>query len=151
MSRAPRRSAFTLIEALIILIIMAVLAATIIPQFSSSTTEAKHSVLRFNLHTMRQQIEAYKAQHAGNVPALAGFANQMTSPTNIDGATTGTDLTCGPYFQNQIPANPFTGTNAVAAVAKPGVEPTAPIAGNAGWQYDQSTGAIYPNNPEYYR
>ena len=151
MSRARRRSAFTLIEALIILIIMAVLAATISPQFSSSTTEAKHSALRFNLHTMRSQIEAYKAQHAGEVPSLAAFADQMTRPTNIDGATTGAELIYGPYFQGQIPANPFTGSNALVAVAKADAEPTAPIAGGAGWQYDQSTGVIYPNNPEYYR
>ena len=37
------RSAFTLIEVLIVVIIMAVLAATIIPQFSSSTNDAKNS------------------------------------------------------------------------------------------------------------
>jgi prepilin-type N-terminal cleavage/methylation domain-containing protein len=41
MSRATRRIGFTLIEVLIVVVIMAVLAATIIPQFSSSTDEAK--------------------------------------------------------------------------------------------------------------
>ncbi len=48
-----RRNAFTLIEVLIVVIIMAVLAATIIPQFSSSTTDAKISSLKFNLAALR--------------------------------------------------------------------------------------------------
>ena len=52
-----RRSAFTLIEVLIVVVIMAVLAATIIPQFSASTEDAKTSQLSFNVHTMRSQIE----------------------------------------------------------------------------------------------
>ena len=60
-----RRSAFTLIEVLIVVVIMAVLAATIIPQFASSTTDAKVSALKFNLHGLRQQVEMYKLQHNG--------------------------------------------------------------------------------------
>lgn len=151
MTRDAGRRAFTLVEALIILIILGVLVATVVPQFSSAAAEAKHSALRFNLHTMRQQIEVYKTQHAGRVPALARFADQMTRPTDIDGATTGPDLIFGPYFQGQIPANPFSGSSVLVGVAKWGVEPSGPRAGGAGWQYDQSTGVIYPNNPEYYR
>ena len=63
MSRDRRRNAFTLIEVLIVVIIMAVLAATIIPQFSSSTNDAKNSSVVFNLQTIRSQIEMYKTHH----------------------------------------------------------------------------------------
>ena len=70
-----RRNAFTLIEVLIVVIIMAVLAATIIPQFSSSTNDAKLSSVKFNLHTIRSQIEMYKVHHSGGLPALATFAD----------------------------------------------------------------------------
>ena len=65
MNANVRRSAFTLIEVLIVVIIMALLAATIIPQFSTSTTDAKKSSLDFNLHTMRSLIEMYKVHHNG--------------------------------------------------------------------------------------
>lgn len=144
-----RRSAFTLIEVLIVVIIMAVLAATIIPQFSSSTTDAKMSSLKFNLHTIRSQIELYKANHVGKVPTLANFKKQMTEKTDINGTQTG-ELLYGPYIQGDIPANPFNGSNTIVAVATPGQVPTGPVAGGAGWQYDESTGGFYPNNAEYY-
>jgi prepilin-type N-terminal cleavage/methylation domain-containing protein len=144
------RQAFTLIEVLIVVIIMAVLAATIIPQFSSSTDDAKHSSLRFNLHTIRSQIEMYKVHHLGKVPTLANFKAQMCEKTDVNGTKTG-ELLYGPYIQGDIPANPFNGSNAIVAVAAPGVEPTGVVAGGAGWQYDETTGNFYPNNPEYYQ
>ena len=150
MRRDCRRSAFTLIEVLIVVIIMAVLAATIIPQFSSSTSDAKESSLKFNLHTIRSQIEMYKIHHASKLPTLATFVDQMTKPTDINGATTGTNLIYGPYFQGQVPANPFNSSTALVAVATAGKEPTAVVAGGAGWQYDETTGGFYPNNAEYY-
>ena len=42
---------------MIVVVIMAVLAATIIPRFSASTEDAKTSQLRFNVHTLRSQTE----------------------------------------------------------------------------------------------
>ena len=143
------RNAFTLIEVLIVVIIMAVLAATIIPQFSSSTEDAKSSTLDFNLHTIRSQIEMYKIHHLGKVPALDNFERQMTEATNVSGGFTG-DTPYGPYIQGEIPANPFNHSNDIVAVAAAGTVPTAVVSGGAGWQYDESTGGFYPNNPEWY-
>jgi len=149
MSKNLRRNAFTLIEVLIVVIIMAVLAATIIPQFASSTTDAQNSSLNFNVHTMRSQIELYKAQHLGNYPTLAKFVDQMTKPTNASGGATG-DTPYGPYVIDEIPKNPFNNDNTLVAVAAAGEKPTAIVAGGAGWQYDETTGAIWPNNTEAY-
>ena len=145
-----KRQAFTLIEVLIVVIIMAVLAATIIPQFSSSTDDAKSSSLEFNLHTIRSQIEMYKLHHLGKLPTVADFAKQMTSKTNLSGGFTG-DTPYGPYIQGEIPANPFSsGSNDVVSVATPGTVPKDIVAGGAGWQYDETTGGFYPNNKEWY-
>lgn len=141
---------FTLIEVLIVVIIMAVLAATIIPQFSSSTTDAKTSSLEFNLRTIRSQIELYKLHHNGKLPEFANFVVQMTQKTDVDGKQTG-DLLYGPYIQGEIPANPYNGSNEIVQVATPGQEPNGPVAGGAGWQYDETTGGFYPNNAEYYQ
>ena len=149
MSYNRRRNAFTLIEVLIVVIIMAVLAATIIPQFASSTNDAKDSALKFNLHTMRSQIEIYKAHHLNKAPTLANFKVQMCEKSDINGAKTG-DLVYGPYIQNDIPANPFNNGSTLVAVASAGVVPTAAVGGTAGWMYDESTGGIYPNNSEFY-
>ena len=61
--RCRRSSGFTLVEVLIVVVIMAVLAATIIPQFSSATNDAKTSALTFDLQSIRSQIELYKLHH----------------------------------------------------------------------------------------
>ena len=113
MCRSRRRSAFTLIEVLIVVVIMAVLAAVIIPQFSSSTEDAKASSLNFNVHTMRSQIELYKVHHMGNYPdsigdATNGWLPQLTGATNVSG-TVGTlgdeNFPFGPYIEGDLPAN----------------------------------------------
>ena len=89
MKRSQRRNAFTLIEVLIVVIIMAVLAATIIPQFSQSTDDAMDSSVNFNQHTMQTQIEMYRFQHNGNWPEFAKIEAQLTEATNLAGGDTG--------------------------------------------------------------
>ncbi len=146
MSKVRLRKAFTLIEVLIVVIIMAVLAATIIPQFSQSTDDAKESSLKFNLHTIRSQIEMYKIHHLNTVPAFDTFVNQMTKATNASGVVGGTNSIYGPYIQGELPNNPFTGTNTIKKVT---AEPTSGD-GSSGWLYNETTGGFYPNNAEYY-
>jgi prepilin-type N-terminal cleavage/methylation domain-containing protein len=159
MSPHRRRDAFTLIEVLIVVVIMAVLAATIIPQFSSSTEDAKESSLQFNTHTLRSQIELYKVHHLGKYPTVIGDATdgwlpQLTGATNAAGGV-GTlgdaDYPYGPYVDGEIPANPFDNKNAVTSVDLGGAKPTAVSGSAGGWQYDPKTGAVWPNNAEYYQ
>ena len=152
-----RRRAFTLIEVLIVVVIMAVLAATIIPQFSSSTRDAKDSALRFNVHTMRSQIELYKLHHLSKYPdqigdATNGYLPQLTKSTDANGNTGAADAAhpYGPYIEGELPPNPFDGKNVVTSVDLGGNKPTAVSGTAGGWQYDPKTGAIWPNNAEYF-
>ncbi|MCS7237846.1 MAG: type II secretion system GspH family protein [Thermoguttaceae bacterium] len=148
------RRALSLIEVLIVVVIMAILAAVVIPQFASSTEDARASALQFNLHTLRSQIELYKAQHFGRPPQLTNNdLPQLTSATNAQGeiGPPGPNYPYGPYIQQALPPNPYDGKNRVVAVANPGQVPTAPADAGGGWQYDPTTGAIYPNNPEFFR
>ncbi len=145
-----RRSAFTLIEVLIVVVIMAVLAATIIPQFASSTTDAKASALKFNLHGLRQQIEMYKLQHNGTTPALTGGTLPGLLFTSDANGTTTTvfmpDSThpFGPYVQGgNLPANPFDGTTTVTQIAT--FPPAATAGTGQGWLYEPTSGQIAPN------
>ena len=131
MNENDRRKAFTLIEVLIVVIIMAVLAATIIPQFADSTTDAKQSALEFNLHTMRSQVELYK-MHGGSYPTTL---SDLTS-TTPDGY--------GPYI-DAVPDNPFNGSPAEAAV---GSVPSGPNGSDEGWLYMNTTGQIWANTAE---
>jgi general secretion pathway protein G len=152
MSKTNRRNAFTLIEVLIVVIIMAVLAATIIPQFSSSTTDAKQSSLKFNLHTIRSQIEMYKVHHLNVAPGLDTFENQMTKTTNAAGTVgTGPNYPYGPYFQGTVPVNPFNNLNTLkTTTATNEIQAKAAVDGSSGWLYNETTGDFFPNNSEYY-
>ena len=73
--RNNRMRGFTLIEILIVVVILGILAAIIIPQFTNAAQDAGTQSARSQLHTMRSQIELYRIQNAGLVPADAGEAD----------------------------------------------------------------------------
>ena len=130
-----KRSGFTLVEILIVVVILGILAAVVIPQFSDASTDAKTNSLMADLQTVRSQIELYKIQHNDAMPGTAtgvDFATAMTSSTDIDGATTGSDY--GPYMR-AIPTNPFNDKSAVDTTGTAGDDV-------GGWEYDSSDGSF---------
>ena len=62
------QAGFTLVELLIVAIILAILAAIVVPQFASSTDDAQSSALRSNLAGIRSAIDLYTQQHGGTFP-----------------------------------------------------------------------------------
>lgn len=129
-----RRSAFTLIEILIVVVIMAVLAATIIPQFTDSQKDARESTALFNLNTLRSQIELYKAQHGGALPNAS--LTDLTSTTTYGGKS------FAPYMVT-IPENPVSGSTAVKAAAGSTVVVGDVTAGDTGgWIYSSASGEV---------
>src|SRR3989339_1007956 len=109
-----KRNGFTLVEILIVVVILGILAAIVIPQFSDASEQANLSSLTSNLQTVRSQIQLYKIQHNGALPTAAGFVAQLTGITDITGATVaiGTSGAVGPYLQS-IPKNPYISDNTI--------------------------------------
>jgi len=110
------------VEILIVVVILAILAAIVIPQFTSASTQAKESALVSDLQSIRSQIELYKIHHNDELPGDPAnssggvdFVTAMTSKTNQAGVV-GTDAALGfkygPYMQS-IPVNPFNDLNNV--------------------------------------
>ncbi|MCX5661740.1 MAG: prepilin-type N-terminal cleavage/methylation domain-containing protein [Planctomycetota bacterium] len=132
-ARIHRTKGFTLVEILIVVVILGILAAIVIPQFTNASESAKSSSLVSQLQTIRSQLELYQVQHNGSYPTLAQLWGNMTTKTNSDGSTTGTP-TLGPYLQ-QSPTNALQGVSAV-------VVSTATPTATTGWLYDASTGSI---------
>jgi general secretion pathway protein G len=129
------RGGFTLVEILIVVVILGILAAIVIPQFTDASTQAKESSLKSNLQTMRSQIELYKVQHNNTPPTFDDFVDQMTAQTDVDGAT-GTDY--GPYLQ-QVPENPFNESSDLDESGTAGDD-------GGGWEYDEDDGSIYADD-----
>jgi prepilin-type N-terminal cleavage/methylation domain-containing protein len=144
MSRSIRRSAFTLVEVLIVVVIMAVLAATIIPQFSDSAKDAKISTTKFNLHTLRAQIQLYRTNHDGDAPDASLV--KLTQKTDVAG-TVGTTAAhiYGPYLSD-LPVNSLTGGKVVGA---PNAVPPTATTADVDWLYDATTGQIWINHADY--
>jgi general secretion pathway protein G len=144
-----RPSGFTLIEIMIVVVILAVLAATIIPQFSTSVNDSKVSAMQTSLQSMRTQIQLYSLQHNGSYPALTSSSiPQLLSNTDVNGniGAAGTTYLYGPYVQGQIPVNPVDGNSTVTATA---VFPPTAATSAGGWLYDATTGQIAPNDTAY--
>lgn len=147
MKTTNRRSAFTLIEVLIVVVIMAILAATIIPQFTDSTKDAKTSTVQFNLHTLRSQIQLYRTQHSGTAPG-ATLAELLAS-TDASGTTgTGANFPYGPYLR-QIPVNPYSNSAAIKVITNDPAA-AADVTGTNGWLYNTTSGSIFIDNSSLY-
>lgn len=134
------KNGFTLVEILIVVVILGILAAIVIPQFTEASTEARLASLKTDLQTLRSQIELYKIQHNDIPPSLDNFEDQMTGYTDIDGvvmAAAGPNI-YGPYIQ-QVPLNQFNDDNDVTL---------SPPIGNdgGGWEYNETTGAIHADD-----
>ena len=137
---------FTLVEILIVVVILGILAAIVIPQFTEASTEAKLSSLCSDLQTTRSQIELYKVQHNDAVPLPEGGGatwNRMTQYTDIAGAVQATkDATyCyGPYLQ-KIPINQFNDKSVIEVGAAATDAGTVPSTAN-GWFLNGVTGVF---------
>jgi general secretion pathway protein G len=147
-----RQSGFTLVEILIVVIILGILAAIIIPQFTDASTAAKDSSMNSNLQTLQSQCELYKVQHNdvypwdvnddGTYDGDDALATQLTTKTDAAGVAGGP---YGAYMQN-VAANPFSGnvdTVIFVAVANDAAVAAARTESGTDWVINMETGALH--------
>src|SRR5438067_6245171 len=87
--RTRARRGFTLVEILIVVIILGILAAIVIPQFTNASQDARKNSLTSQLQTIRSQVELYKLQHQDKLPVMASATGAkstvLTQKTNVSG------------------------------------------------------------------
>ncbi len=156
-----RSSAFTLVELLIVLLIIALLAALVLPGFSSATASARETNLIDNLRHVRTQLLVYTAQHGGAAPGYPDgnknaapdadvFVAQMTGYTDKIGRVSPSgnpdaDYAMGPYLR-KVPTNPINLSAAVRIVSAHDSFPSGP-SGAEGWLYQPTTLTFVANVP----
>jgi prepilin-type N-terminal cleavage/methylation domain-containing protein len=159
-----RDEGFTLVELLIVVIVLAILAAIVVPQFAASTDDAKLSAMDTTLGGMRSALDLYYQQHGeypsakldgagGAADSSAAFLSQLTQYTDDEGDVALTkDVThiYGPYLRKaEIPLEPVTNSSAIEILAVGTLGMTATGGDPGGWKFDNKTGQLIVNDAAY--
>lgn len=127
--RKRMNKAFTLVEILIVVVILGILAAIVVPQFTNATEDAQQGNLRAQIKSLQNQIELFKARNNSYPDLVTNGWDQLIDP-NGDG-----DLSDG--YIKAAPKNPAAPTADQTLI-------TAGVAGAAGfgWHYDLVSGVL---------
>jgi general secretion pathway protein G len=171
--KASVQRGFTLVELVIVVLILSVLAAIVIPQFTSSTDDAKLAALDSSLSGVRTAIDMYYQQHGhypSSVPssgaACSGstgtgaadseqaFMDQLSRYTNIAGESCniGTDVgfVYGPYYKkDKLPKDPIIGVKDAVLISNSGDLDMAATDDSGGWKFDNKAGKFIINHSAY--
>lgn len=124
----PIPRAFTLIELIAVIVVLAILAGVAIPKYFDYSTQAKVSSCKATLGSVRQAIGTFYGQNAVN---------------NIDAYPTLAQLQAvGTVMQEPLPPNPYNNDSTIAAATW---SATPPVSGASGWNYDATTGRFWAN------
>lgn len=127
--RRHRRSAFTLIELVAVIVVLAILAGVAIPKYIDYAANAKSSACKGILGGVRSAIANFYANSA--------VSGTPTFPTLVQMQTVGTVVT------EAVPANPYNNLTAITAATWAA---TPPVSGSFGWAYDATTGRFWANS-----
>jgi len=115
-----RSRAFTLVELLIVIVVLAVLAAIVIPKFNDSGTRGRESSLRANLKVVRNAVELFKTDTGAYPAALADLAATTAPANGKDNSGTQKAITAadykGPYVA-EVPNDTISGSAMTYSVA----------------------------------
>lgn len=122
--------AFTLVELIAVIVVLAILAGVAIPKYFDYAAKAKESSTKATLGAVRASIANFYANSIVNTGTAA-------YPTLIELQAIGTVMT------EAIPANPYNNSSVIVAATWAA---TPPVAGTAGWNYTVANGHFWCNS-----
>ncbi len=139
---------FTLVEILIVVVILGILAAIVVPQFTNAANDARQGNVETQGSTLQNQLELYAAQNNGNYPTVV----QLNADA-ADGSLNGWSVMIDGNYIKEAPTNPFGNTTlvTVSAAANATAADTEANAGDGtqGWYYNPGNGVIRASGGQY--
>ena len=123
------RKGFTLIEVLIVIVVIAILAAIVVPRLLGAGREAREASLRAHLQELRNATGLFQAQCGDYPNALTDIMASTAPASGGNGVVINSADFRGPYLttpDGNLPNNPISGANAEGT----------------DWTYTKTTGAI---------
>jgi prepilin-type N-terminal cleavage/methylation domain-containing protein len=142
-----RRTGFSLLELVIVIVVIGVIGAVAVPRMSSGAEHARREQLLADTRNLQVAVDIYTQEHAGKSPAedaegavdrdSARFLERLLSPTLADG----TPDERGPFgrYLTKTPTNPFTVCPEIRIEV--GGVPTG-----CAFHFDPSTGGVSPDD-----
>ena len=103
MKRSLTRSAFSLIELLLVLVILGVLAAVVVPKFTSRGEDARKQAAKSTINQMGVALDMFENDNGRYPTTEEGLGALLQAPQAMDATWK------GPYLKNQqtVPADPW--------------------------------------------
>jgi general secretion pathway protein G len=96
---ANRRNAFTLVEMLLVLVILATLAAIVIPKMAGRSQQAKVTAAQSQISSLQMALDAFEVDN-GYYPKTGALDDLINPPGN-------TPNWKGPYLVKGVPLDPW--------------------------------------------
>jgi len=149
-----RGRGFTLVEILIVVVILAILAMVVVPQFSAAVDDTKQTATAQTQQMIQKQIVLYIAEHGGRAPHIneegivdtVYFISRLTCKTDPSGKINDSSGSCGPYLDGW-PANPMlpNTNNRLTGTIEFGTATWG--SGKTAWYFNMNTHEFKANDP----
>jgi general secretion pathway protein G len=101
MKKRENKHGFTLIELMLVMVILAVLAAVVVPKFTKRSQQAKETAAKTDIANLEIALDAFEID-TGRYPTNSeGISALIRSPANVE------DDWKGPYLKRGIPKDPW--------------------------------------------